>query len=406
MATRTIIIVEGQSNFLLFLQSAKRMGLHTIVLTADPEKYEYAAAEGFDGILIDTDNLDALINECSRLRAAYDIAGITSATEAFYATAAKLCRYFRLPGPNPDSIERCLDKFVQRQLLAAAGAPIPAYRLAVNATEVERSAAEIGLPVILKPTVGSGSAGVRLCRSADELAEHTTYLLGRHVWKRSPRILVEEFAQGPHYTVDIMGDEVIGIGVLNFGQPPHFVYRELTYPAVLTDDERDVIADISRSCLRATGLGWGPTNIELRWTKRGPVVIEVNPRLTGSPAPELVQLAYGVNLVTEHIKLVIGDQWNLRRSHSATAAVRFLVPERDGTLDWIHGDRQAAALPGVAEVKLCVEPKEPMVRKEDYRDRIGYVIVTSPSHAQTETTLQRAVSLIEWSITPFSSLGE
>ncbi|CDX52955.1 conserved hypothetical protein [Mesorhizobium plurifarium] len=407
MKRREIILVEGASNFLLFLQAAKRIGLRTIVLSADPEQYDYAEAESFETIRVDTDNLDALINECSRLRATHDIAGITSATESFYAIAAKLCRYFRLPGPNPDSIERCLDKFAQRQLLAGVGVPMPAYRLAMNATEVESSAAEIGMPVVLKPTVGSGSAGVRLCRDAHELAEHTTYLLGgTHVSKSSPRILVEEFAQGPHYTIDLMGTEVIGIAVLDFDPPPHFVYRECTYPAVLTDDEHDWISHISLSCLRALSLGWGPTNIELRWTKRGPVVIEVNPRLTGSPAPELVQLAYGVDLVTAHIKLVIGDESDLRRSHSETAAVRFLVPHRDGILDWIHGDRRAAALPGVAQVKLCVEPKEPIVRKEDYRDRIGYVIATSPSRAQTETTLQRAVDLIEWSITPFSACGE
>ncbi|MGX9121120.1 ATP-binding protein, partial [Mesorhizobium sp. BHbsci] len=66
----------------------------------------------------------------------------------------------------------------QRQLLAEAGVPIPAYRLAANATDVESAAAEIGLPVVLKPAVGTGSCGVRLCRNVDELAEHTTYLLG------------------------------------------------------------------------------------------------------------------------------------------------------------------------------------------------------------------------------------
>lgn len=407
MTIKMIIIVEGASNFILFLRAAQRLGLTPIILSADPDQYDYADAEMFEAIRVDTDNLDALIHECSRLRAAYHITGITSATESCYAIAAKLCRYFGLPGPNPESIERCLDKFAQRQLLAGAGVPIPAYRLAVNATEVESSAAEIGLPVILKPTVGSGSTGVRLCRNADELVEHTAYLLGgKHLWKSSPRILVEEFAQGPHYCIDLMGNEVIGIAVLDFGPPPHFVYRECIYPAVLTDDEHDRIADVSLSCLRALGLGWGPTNIELRWTKRGPVVIEVNPRLAGSPAPELVELAYGVDLVIEHIKLVIGDEWNLRRSHSETAAVRFLVPDRDGVLDWIDGDKRAAAVPGVAEVKLCVEPRKPIVRKEDYRDRIGYVIAASPSRAQTEATLQRAVDLIEWSITPFSTLGE
>ncbi|MER9793639.1 acetyl-CoA carboxylase biotin carboxylase subunit family protein [Mesorhizobium sp. M0213] len=409
MAKRALILIEGnpRGTGLLFVQAAERLGLHPITLSADPTRYDYLAAERNEAIRVDTDNLDALIRECSRLRATYDIAGITSATESFYATVGKLCRYFGLPGPNPASIERCCDKSAQRRLLADAGVPIPAYRVAATATDVESSAAEIGLPVILKPAVGLGSKGVRLCRSFDEVAEHTTYLLGgKHIWRSSPKILVEEFAQGPYYAAEIMGNEVIGIGAGDFGPPPHFVYREFTFPALLSDDEHKRIADVALSCLQALGLGWGPTSIELRWTKLGPVVIEVNPRLAGTPTPQLVHLAYGVDLITEHTKLVIGDEWNLRRTHSHTAAGRFLVADRDGTLDWIGGDSRAAAISGVAEVKFYVEPKTPIVRKGDYRDNIGYVIAASPNLARTEAVLQQAVDLIDWSITPFPALGE
>ncbi|RWN86084.1 MAG: ATP-grasp domain-containing protein [Mesorhizobium sp.] len=408
MARRALILVEGSRyNGPLYVQAALRLGLHPIALSADPARYDYLAADGIEAIRVDTDNLDALIRECSLIRATYDIAGITSVGDSFYATVGKLCRHFDLPGPNPESIERCCNKFTQRQLLAEAGVAIPAYRLAADAADIESSADEIGLPVIVKPAVGSGSRGVRLCRNVDELAEHTTYLLGgEHIWRSSPRILVEEFALGPYYCAEIMGNEVIGISAADFGLPPHFVFREITFPAPLTDDEHKRIADVSRGCLRALGLGWGPTCIEFRWTKLGPVVIEVNPRLGGSPDPELVQLAYGVDLITEHIKLAIGEEWDLHRRHSQTAAARFLVPDRDGTLDWIGGDSRAAAIPGVAKVKFYVEPKTPIVRKGDLRDWMGYVIAASPSRAPTEAILRRAVDLLDWSITPFPTLGE
>lgn len=400
-------MLEGASNSRLYIQAAQRLGLHPITLSADPDQFDYLAVGTVEAIRVDTDNLDALTRECSRLRATYDIAGITSAQESFYAAAGKLCRAFRLPGPNPAAIERCCDKFAQRQILAEAGVPVPAYRVAANATDVEASAAEIGLPVIVKPAVGIASIGVRLCRNAEELAEHTTYLLGENYkWRSSARILVEEFAQGPHYSVELMGNEVIGIGAADFGRPPHFVCREYIYPALLTDDEHRRIAAVSLSCLPALDLGWGPTNIDLRWTKLGPVVIEVNPRLAGMPNSQLVQLAHGVDLVTAHIKLVIGEQCDLRRRHSHTAAARVLIPDRDGVLGALGGDSRAAAVPGVAEVKFYVEPKTPIVRKGDWRDKIGHVIAASPSRAKTKGILQRAVDLVEWPITPFPILDE
>ncbi|WP_439402494.1 ATP-grasp domain-containing protein [Bradyrhizobium sp. DASA03068] len=404
MKRRALILVEGNTHGtgLQYVQAAQRLGLHPITLSANPTQYDYLAAEGTEAVHIDTNNLDELIRECSRLHATYDIAGITSAREAVYATVGKLCRHFDLPGPNPSSVERCCDKFTQRQLLAEAGVPIPAYRLALDATEVESSAAAIGLPVIVKPAVGNGSYGVRLCRSVDELAEHTTYLLGgTHRWRSSVRILVEEFAHGPYYYTEIMGNEIIGIGAADFDPPPHFLYHKSTLPAPLSDQDHNRIADVSLSCLQALGLGWGPACIEFRWTTRGPVVIEVNPRLAGGNAPRMVQLAYGVDLITEHIKLVIGEVWDLRRRHSQTAAVRIFNADRDGILDRIDGAGRAAAVPGVAEVKFHVEPKTPIIRKGDYRDRIGHIIAASPSLAQTEAILQRAVDLIDWSITPF-----
>ncbi|TGR16877.1 ATP-grasp domain-containing protein, partial [Mesorhizobium sp. M1C.F.Ca.ET.196.01.1.1] len=132
-------------------------------------------------------------------------------------TVAKLCRHFALPGANPVSIERCSDKYTQRQFLAQAGVPVPAYRLAANAMEIESSAAKLGWPVILKPPEGSGSSGVRLCRDANELAEHTTYLLGgKYPWRFSTKILVEEFAQGSFYDVVTMGNSVVAIGAADF----------------------------------------------------------------------------------------------------------------------------------------------------------------------------------------------
>ncbi|TIS84313.1 MAG: hypothetical protein E5W99_14070, partial [Mesorhizobium sp.] len=164
---RALILIGGTTtgSGLLYLQAAQRLGLQPIALSDDPTLYDHFAAREVESIRVDTDDLDALIRECSRLRATYDIAGITGAADSFCTIASKLCRHFDLPGPTPRAIEQCLDKYTQRQLLAALGVPMPSYRLAANAAEIKDSAAEIGLPVIVKPAMGHGSVGVRLCRT-------------------------------------------------------------------------------------------------------------------------------------------------------------------------------------------------------------------------------------------------
>ncbi|MER9984456.1 ATP-grasp domain-containing protein [Mesorhizobium sp. M0103] len=402
---RAFILVGGtrMGAGLLYVQAAQRLGLQPITLSDDPTRYDHFGAKEAETIRVDTDDLDALIRQCSRLQETYGIAGITGASDPVYATVGKLCRHFDLPGPDPDAVEQCCDKYTQRKLLAASGVPMPAYRLATNAAEVEDSAAELGLPVVVKPAVGSNSEGVRLCCTADELAQHTSYLLGgQHIWPFGPRMLVEEFAQGSSYGVNTMGNEVIGISVYHSGPPPRFVPPvDEIHPAPLTEEEYERITDISLRCLRALGLGWGPAGIQVRWTMRGPVVIEVNPRLHGSPIPQLVRLSYGVDLITAHIKLAIGEEWDLRKRHSQTAVARYLLAERSGTLDWIGGDSEAAAVPGVVEVKFYDQTKRTIFKKGDDLDLLGHVIAASSSLPDTEAILQRAVDLIGWSITPF-----
>lgn len=411
MVQKALILVEGsRGNGQLYVQAAKRLGLHPITLATDPGQYDYLAAERCEAIRVDTSDLDALIRECSGLRTACEIAGITgfpSRGELGYVTVVKLCSHFGLPGPNPERIEQCSDKSIQRHVLRQGGIPVPTYRLAADSTEAKNFAAEIGLPVILKPREGSGSRGVRLCRDFNEVAEHAASLFdGEHKWRASQRILVEEFAQGPFYEATTMGSEVIAVGAAEFDDSPHFVPCESIFPAPLPTEEQKRVADISLSCLRALGLNWGPNNIEFRWTKRGPVVIEVNARLPGWTVPKLIQLAYGVDLVTEHIKLAIGDECDLRATHSHSAAARFLLRDRDGILDRIEGTGPAAAVPGVADVRFYLEPNTPVVRKGDYRDMIGHVIASSSNRTQTKAILQRAVELISWSFAPFAPPDE
>ncbi|MCP9232821.1 acetyl-CoA carboxylase biotin carboxylase subunit family protein [Mesorhizobium sp. LMG 17147] len=411
MPTRALILLEGHKiNGLLYVQAAQRLGLRPITLAANPTQYDYLASEGIKAIRADTDDFDELIHLCSKLDATYGIAGITGFAgldESLYLTVAKLCRRFELPGPKPVSIARCSDKFTQRQFLAQAGVPVPAYRLAANAMEVESSATEIGLPVILKPAEGSGSRGVRLCRDMDELVKHAKYMLeGAYRSQRSPKILVEEFAEGPFYDVVTMGDAVIAVGAADFDRPPHFVPCASMFPAPLDDEEHGSITEVSLSCLRALGLGWGPGNIEVRWTNRGPLVIEVNARLPGWTTPRLVELAYGVDIINEHIKLAIGVRADLHATHSHTSAARFLVSDRDGFLDRIEGASRAAAVPGIVEVKFYVGPRTPIVRKGDFGDVIGHVIATSPDRTRTEAIIQQAIDQIDWSITPLPLSGE
>lgn len=56
MATRALILIEGNTpgNSLLYVQAARRLGLHPMALSADPAQYDYIATEATEAIRVDT----------------------------------------------------------------------------------------------------------------------------------------------------------------------------------------------------------------------------------------------------------------------------------------------------------------------------------------------------------------
>ncbi|HET9937391.1 MAG TPA: biotin carboxylase N-terminal domain-containing protein, partial [Gaiella sp.] len=66
-------------------------------------------------------------------------------------------------GPPPEVMERLGDKASAKREMRAAGVPlVPGTEGAASFDEIERAAAAIGFPVLLKATAGGGGKGMRL----------------------------------------------------------------------------------------------------------------------------------------------------------------------------------------------------------------------------------------------------
>ena len=72
-------------------------------------------------------------------------------------------------GPDADVMGRMGDKVEAKRELADAGVPLVPGTEAVELGEARSAAAELGYPVLLKPTAGGGGKGMRLVEREDEL---------------------------------------------------------------------------------------------------------------------------------------------------------------------------------------------------------------------------------------------
>lgn len=385
----------------LFARAAAQKGFRPIVLSDNPDRYSYVSRDGLDTLTVDTRSVSSLLDACRRLAADAGLAGVTSSSEYFVSTAARIARRLGLAGPSPVAVRECRDKFRQRRRLENAGVPMPAFRCATSIKSAVHAAQELGLPVIVKPVSGSGSVGVKLCLSVDEVGAHAAQLLKQtHNERGAPvarRILVESVASGQEYSVETFDLKVIGITRKYLGPLPDFVEVGHDFPAQLSPDAANAIKCIAQQSLEALGLGWGPAHIELRLTESGPQIIEVNPRLAGGYIPELVRLSLGIDLISETIVRVVGEQPELRSSCNDHTSIRFILAPGDGLLVGVEGLDQAQSIPCIAEVKLYSSPGTELRRHGDFRDRVGHVIARASTHeeaVQAAEAAHKAVNLI------------
>ena len=104
------------------------------------------------------------------------------------------CKVFVSP---PKTIELCLDKFKTFKALSRAGLPAPktvTFELGI------RGLHGFNFPLIVKPRTGRGSRNVFKIVSDREL-EAVSHLL------RNRKLLIQEYVEGPEYTVDVLADE-------------------------------------------------------------------------------------------------------------------------------------------------------------------------------------------------------
>lgn len=379
----------------IFLRRAAELGFRPWVLTRDPTRYSFLAqpASSLEDLcdihIVNTRDRDHLLAFCREAHERQPLAGIFSTSGYFIATAAYLAHQLGLPGAHPEAVHTAQLKSGQRILLDSTHASLnPRYRVASTAQQAVRYASDIGLPVIVKPSDGGGSVGVRRAVSLDEVRAQAEALLVEHAGNQT-EILVEQEIRGPEYSVEIFNGHVIGITEKHLGPEPFFIEVGHDFPAVLAPAEEQLLATAAQQAVQALGLTWGPIHAELRLGKDGPGLMEVNPRLAGDFIPELVRHATGIDLITSTIQLASGQHPAPGLSTHGYAAIRFFLPPRSGRLAGIDGFEQLRTLPTLVDLQTYRSVGEQVILHGDFKDRVGHVMITAATREPARTACEQ-----------------
>jgi S-sulfo-L-cysteine synthase (3-phospho-L-serine-dependent) len=382
----------------LFCKAAREMGLRPIMLARDPGRYPYVDQDGIDSRVVDTASVATVLDACRELDG--PIAGVTSSSEYFIATAAEVAGALELPHADHEAIRACRDKGRQRVRLRAGGVPTPGFATVRTPDEAVDAAERIGLPVVVKPVAGSGSIATRLCRDTMRVRRAAAGVLdGAPGLPPQDAALVEEYLDGPEYSVETMDDRVVGITRKYLGPAPYFLEIGHDFPAPLDTGDEEALRAAALEALRALGLGWGPAHVELRLTAAGPRIVEVNPRLAGGMIPRLVEEALGIDLIEHVVAAAAGRARTPEPARNAAASIRFVVADRSGRLAAIHGVDAAKAVPGVVEVAFTRSVGQDIVISHSFTDRLGAVIASAPDGSVAASAADKGALAISAEIT-------
>jgi len=386
----------------LFCAAARRLGLQPVVFARDPGRYPYLVEDGIATRQLDTGDPAAIRQAVTELPGR--LTGVTSSSEYFVAAAAELAGGLGLPHPDAAAITACRDKAAQRRRLRSGGLAGPDFGTATDPEQAAACAVELGLPVVVKPVSGSGSVGVRLCHRPDEVIEAARVVLAADLATSGiptqHAVLVERYLDGPEFSVETFGRQVVGITAKQVGAPPYFVETGHDFPARLPVGDENELVVTALAALDALGLGWGPAHTELRLTPAGAAVIEVNPRLAGGMIPDLIRLATGVDLITATVANAAGRRAELTPNRNEAAAIRFLVAGSSGRFVAAHGLDRAAGCAQVTDVVLTRPPGSELRLEHSFRDRIGYLISVGRNAHAAAAAAERALGCVRLQIEP------
>jgi len=215
-------------------------------------------------------------------------------------------------GPDAEVMARMGDKTQAKVAVRAAGVPlVPGTEDATTLYQAQRAAADVGYPILLKPSAGGGGKGMRLVTDPDELEDAYASASGEAQAAFGDGSLYVEKAVKParHVEVQVLCDDhgnVLTLGERECSiQRRHQKLVEESPSPALDPDTREAMEDAAERACRAIGYLSAGTFEFLLASDRSFHFIELNCRLqVEHPVSELVT---GIDIVREQLRIAAGE---------------------------------------------------------------------------------------------------
>mgnify|MGYP004460278977 CR=1 FL=1 len=288
----------------------------------------YDECIGTIGPGIECSNEEDMYNKVIKYHQKSAITGVLTFAEMLIKTANMLSKLLGKSYMEDSTIVALQNKYEQRKILRDNEVSVPNFYEISSEKDLDYAAEIIGFPAILKPNYGGGAYGIFEIRDFEVLKEkyqeeqkkfENIIFEGEKSTFNLEEIIVGENWQENEKLADYCSVETIvqdgKIFHLTVSDRTKLVppFRESGYilPSSLPMDRQSEVKELTTKALKALKVNNIMTHTEIKFTKNGPKIIEVNGR-PGGTVPFRLKNATGgeYDLFIELAKLALGDKIN------------------------------------------------------------------------------------------------
>jgi len=391
MEGRKILILGAGIYQVPLIRRAKEQGLKTLV-SSIPGDYPGFSLAG-RVYYADTTDRKAILEIAEK----ENIDGIcTAGTDVAIASVGYVNDSMGLPGVSAAAAARTADKSVMKEAFASAGVDSATSIKAASVEEAMKAAEVTGFPLVVKCVDSSGSRGVNVVDSAEDLEEAFKDSLS---FSRKPYVILED--KLPGYEIGI--DGLVSGGKLLFLAPHRkSIYRKGDVVITAGHDfpfegNDSLLSEIRRQtelAVKALGLDNCPVNLDAFVDGDRCHIIEIGARSGATCIPELIEKCYGFNYYDEIIKLSLGEAVDCNRTKSTPCRARLIMSPVDGRITSIDDKGLESIREEGPHISLDYEEGTEINEMGNGTDRLGQVIAEAGDEAQMRKIMDRVYRCI------------
>ena len=308
---------------------------------------------------------------------------VTAATDKPLVMMARIAARYGFPFVSVDTARWSTDKYQMKHRFMDSDVPCAKGLLVSSTSEVEG----FDFPVIVKPRDNSGSRGVKLCRTNEEVA---VAVVEAKEYSKMESVLVEEYVEGREFSVEALHcsgkTDIIQFTEKRTTEFPYNVELGNRQPANLTETQKELVGVIVEQAAKALGFENCPSHTELKINDRGIFVIETSPRLGGDYITSaLVPLSSGINMEDQLLHIALGEEIDTQTGREEKASGICYLNLPCGVVKEVSPDIAGIALwPAVREFSTSLQAGDLVNPITSSLNRYGHFILQTDDRSELD----------------------